>query len=156
MSPKRDDTTRVLSQDIITSVNSYLFLTKYRDSQQANQHHRLLAQPSFSRFSNRKWKPYGLQQHQHLHQSSLTPIATWTRLTSVGLMRYPGSSKLLLPKVVISIRHLRFSSRNASTCCFPTSHDYVTSRSKVAVFHYLRRLPWLCHASRNQGWIRLK
>ena len=34
-------------------------------------------------------------------------------------MRYPRSSKLLLPRVVIWIRHLRSSSRNASTSYFP-------------------------------------
>ena len=57
---------------------------------------------------------------------------------------------------MISIRHLRSLSRNTSTCCYPTSHDYATSRSKVTVYHYLRRLPWLCLASRNQGWTRLE
>ena len=71
-------------------------------------------------------------------------------------MRNLGSSKLLSPKVPIPIRHQRSSSRSASTCCYPTPHDYVMSRSKVAVYHHLRKLPWLCFASRNQGWIRLK
>ena len=69
-------------------------------------------------------------------------IQTDSNLDSVGLMRYPRSSKLLLRRVVISIRHLHSLSRNASTCCYPTSHDYAMSRSKVAVYHYRRRMQW--------------
>ena len=71
--------------------------------------------------------------HLHLHQSSLTPTATWTRSTSVGLMRYPISSMLLLQKL------------------WSRSGTYVPRQGMPRRAAMLPHLTWLCNVSIRSG-----